>query len=147
MATRVDFYVISDAEPRARAKFACALVEKAFALGNRVYLHCSDATEAAAIDTLLWTFRDRSFVPHALALDTEAAGDEPVIVGHGEPRVAPRDVLINLAPDVPAWFDSFERVAEVISEDPAVKLAGRERFRVYRDRGCTPETHKIGADQ
>lgn len=147
MTERVDFYVLADAEPRARAKFACQLAEKAFGLGNRVHLHCGDAAEAEAIDTLLWTFRDRAFVPHARALAERAAVDEPVVVGHLEPAAEPRDVLINLAPSVPPWFQSFARVAEVVSEDPVVKAAGRERFRVYRASGCEPETHRIGADR
>ena len=147
MTTRVDFYVIADPEPRARAKFACALVEKAFALGNRVHLHCGDAAEAEQIDTLLWTFRDRAFVPHARALAEHAAPDEPVVVGHLEPAPAPREVLVNLAPSVPPWFASFDRVAEVVSEDPVIKAAGRERYRVYRGQGCEPTTHQIGADR
>lgn len=147
MAPRVDFYVIADPEPRARAKFACALVEKALELGNRVHLHCSDAAEAEAIDTLLWTFRDRAFVPHARATDAGGAADEPVMVGHLEPPAAPREVLVNLAPTVPAWFATFERVTEVVSEDPVVRAAGRERFRAYRAHGCEPTTHKIGAER
>ena len=139
MTTRVDFYVIAEAEPRARARFACALIEKAYSQGHRVHLHCSDAAEAETLDTLLWTFRDKAFVPHALR-----HGDEPVVVGHDEPAAAKREVLVNLAPVVPAWFASFARVAEVVSEDPAVKAAGRERFKFYREQGCTPETHKLG---
>lgn len=146
-AARVDFYVIADPEPRARAKFACALVEKAFALGNRVHLHCGDAAEAEAIDTLLWTFRDRAFVPHARAVGERDEAVEPVMVGHLEPAVAPRDVLINLAPTAPEWWQSFERVAEVVSEDPVVKAAGRERFRAYRAGGIEPTTHKMDADR
>lgn len=147
MTTRVDFYVIADPEPRARAKFACALVEKAFALGNRVHVNCGDAAEAEAIDTLLWTFRDRAFVPHARALAEHAPAAEPVVVGHLEPAPAPREVLVNLAPSVPPWFASFDRVAEVVSEDPVIKAAGRERYRVYRGHGCEPTTHQIGADR
>lgn len=147
MSTRVDFYVIADAEPRARNKFACALAEKAFGLGNRVFVHCGDAAEAEALDALLWTFRDRAFVPHARAADERAAVDEPVVVGHLEPAPEPRDVLINLSPEVPPWFESFARVAEVVSEDPVVKAAGRERYRVYRSRGCEPTTHQIGAER
>jgi len=144
---RVDFYVIADPEPRARNKFACQLAEKAFGLGNRVFLHCGDASEAESIDTLLWTFRDRAFVPHALLRDDAPAGDEPVIVGHGAPPAGLREVLINLAPAVPAWFAEFERVAEVVSDDPLVKAAGRERFRAYRSHGCEPETHKLGTER
>ncbi|MNC91040.1 DNA polymerase III subunit chi [compost metagenome] len=56
-------------------------------------------------------------------------------------------MLVNLAPTVPTWFASYARVAEVVSEDPLVKAAGRERFRTYRASGFEPETHKIGAER
>jgi hypothetical protein len=30
-----------------------------------------------------------------------------------------------------------------VDQEPAVKQAGRERFRYYRERGCEPESHKM----
>ncbi len=52
-------------------------------------------------------------------------------------------MLINLADEVPDFFSRFERVAELIDRDPAVRTAGRNRFRLYRDRGYTLNTHNI----
>ena len=139
MTTRVDFYLLTDADPRARARVACRLAEKAFSAGQKVHVHCADAAEAETLDKLLWTFRDKAFLPHGLA-----GSDEPIEVGHAEPST-PAAVLINLTEDVPAWYARFERVAEIVAAGDPSKHAGRARFRFYRDRGCVPATHELGA--
>ena len=138
-APRVDFYLLADADPRARARVACKLAEKAFSAGQRAFVHCASASEAETLDKLLWTFRDKAFVPHGLA-----GSDEPVEIGHAEPAAAAA-VLINLADEVPGWYARFERIAEIVAGADGAKHAGRARFRFYRDRGCTPTTHELGA--
>ena len=139
MTTRVDFYLLTDADPRARARVACRLAEKAFESGQRVHLHCTDAAETETIDRLLWTFRDRAFLPHGLA-----GSDEPIELGHAEPATA-APVLINLTDEVPSWYARFERVVEIVAGEESSKQTGRIRFRVYRDHGSVPTTHELGS--
>ncbi|MBA3564715.1 MAG: DNA polymerase III subunit chi [Gammaproteobacteria bacterium] len=157
--TRVDFYVLSDNPGRARLTLACRIAEKAFAQAHKVYVYAASAAEAGQLDELLWTFRDTSFVPHVLA-DARIApdGDElpPVLIGHREApgemgtflisseiRNVPISLLINMSQDVPGFFDRFARVAELVDAGENHRRLGRERFRYYRDRGCTLETHRL----
>jgi len=145
-ATRVSFYVLSDAAPAARLGYACRLAEKAYKLQNRIHAHASDTRMATALDELLWTFRQGSFVPHEVvtAGTTPAA---PVTIGSAdaaggaEPPAA--DLLINLAGDVPGFFQNYARIAEIIDGSPASREAGRARHRFYRDQGLEPETHEV----
>ena len=138
--TQVDFYILEETAPRARALFACRLTEKAFGLGHRVYLHTTSEGATRELDELLWTFRDRSFLPHSLV---DSGEDAPVLIGHeGEP-VGPFHLLVNLGAEVPGFFVRFERVAEVVDGDEGQKARGRERFRFYKERGIAPETHKL----
>ena len=39
--------------------------------------------------------------------------------------------------------DSYERVVELVDQNPEVLAKSRERFKQYRERGCAPETHKL----
>ena len=138
--TEIDFYVLGDPAAGTRELVACRLAAKAFSQGHRVLLHAADAAQAQALDDLLWTFRDDAFLPHAtLAADPDA----PVLIGWGEEPATLPYLLVNLAATVPAFFSRFERVAEIISDEPAVRDAGRERFRFYRDRGYSLRTHKL----
>jgi DNA polymerase-3 subunit chi len=138
----VDFYILAEAEPQQRLRFACRLVEKAFKLGHQIYLHAADAGQAQALDALLWQFQPSSFVPHALAAD---AADEPapVLIGWQAPPAACHDVLINTALQVPAQFDRFARVTEIVVQEPAVLQATRTAWRFYLERGCALQRHDL----
>ncbi len=139
---RVDFYVLADASPDAVALTACRLVEKAYGMGHCVYLHLESEERALALDRLLWTFRQNSFVPHELCGSRDAEG-VPVVLGFkDDPQVEP-EVLVNLAPSVPSFYERFQRVAEVVATDPEARVRARERYRVYADRGCPITTHRV----
>lgn len=140
--TEIDFYILASATSGKRDALACRIAEKAVGLGHRVFVQARDAAHAHALDDLLWTFRDGSFLPHSLGLDDT---DAPIIVGAGDDALEPEglQVMINLSNTVPAFFSRFERVAELVDEEPAVRDAGRERFRFYRDRGYSLRTHKL----
>ena len=138
--TQVDFYVL--AQTQQRALFACRLAEKIYQLGKRVYIHTTDEQHSRALDDLLWTFQSGSFVPHERYQDGHAA-HSPVLIGHQAQPKADADVLINISDELPMFYSGFARVAEIVDSEEAVKLKGRERFRLYRERGCTMLSHQI----
>ncbi len=140
--TRVDFYILQGDDAHTRPLFACRLVEKAYALGHRIYIHTESATQTAHLDELLWTFKQDSFLPHA-PQGAEQGDHSPILLGHATEPEHNTDVLINLAPAVPLFFGRFERVAELIDQQEQHKLQGRERYSFYRDRGYELQTHKL----
>jgi DNA polymerase III subunit chi len=138
--TQVDFYVL--AQPQQRALFACRLAEKIYHLGKRVYIHTADEQLSRTLDDLLWTFQSGSFVPHERYQDGGSA-HSPVVIGDAaQPNVA-ADVLINISDELPIFYSRFARVAEIVDGEEAVKLKGRDRFRRYREQGCTMLSHPI----
>lgn len=143
-ATQVDFYLLSASDTRTRLLTACRLAEKAFDQGRRVSVRTTGPAETAELDDLMWTFSDRSFVPHAAwPADTEVAADTPVLIGSGELPESHRDVLVNLGADVPAGFERYARLCEIVTGDEAGKAAGRARWRRYRDAGLAPQSHPL----
>lgn len=140
--SKVNFYVLAQPGAAPREAFACRLAEKAYRLKHRVHLHTPSRADAERIDELLWTFRDGSFVPHALA-GGQPAEDAPVTIGHEPPPGPTEGLLINLCDNVPEFANSFERVAELVSGDDDGKRSGRLRFAAYRDRGHSIETHNV----
>lgn len=138
--TRVDFYLLPVAEPHGRLSFACRLAEKAYISGHRVYVHSPSQAAAREFDDLLWGFRDTSFVPHGLAGDAPAA---PVEIGFGADPGDHHDMLINLSDEIPRFFSRFERMAEIVLNDPQCRRTSRERWSFYRDRGYQLQHHDI----
>jgi DNA polymerase-3 subunit chi len=143
--TRVDFYLLDHSTEGGRDAAVCKLTHKAFRLGHHVYILTADDNDAQRLDQLLWTFHAGSFIPHGINMQSEDTG-LPVLIGKEEPPSAFDDVLITLAPRVPECFSRFQRVAEVVNGDEDDKARGRERFRFYRDRGYTLQTHKLALD-
>lgn len=145
--TRVDFYVLGANPGQSCEQVLCTLAGKAWRKGHRIYIHAPSADEARALDELLWTWRDISFLPHARVGDP-LAPESPILVGEGDsaPADAGDDVMINLAHPVPSFFSRFERVVEIVGGDDAARGKARERYRFYRDRGYTLNTHEVGTD-
>ncbi len=142
--TEIFFYILEDEAVDAGLRFACRLTEKAHTAGRRIYLHAGHADQVAALDTMLWVFRQSSFIPHVTA--AALADDDrltPVVIGSGAPPAGFDDVLVNLGGDVADFFSRFARHNEVVA--PAAVAASRSRYRFYKDRGYRLTTHKIAA--
>lgn len=143
--TRVDFYVLPDAADEGPLPTACRLCEKAAGSGKRVHVHAPDDEVAREFDRLLWVYKQGSFVAHERVGASADSGPAAVLIGGAEPLPSHCDVLVNLGADVPAFFGRFERVLEIVHGDAAARGASRARFKFYRDRGLSPETHKLDA--
>ena len=143
-ATKVDFYLLGAPDARARLATACRLAEKAFDQGLRVTVRTASPAEAVELDDLLWTFSDRSFVPHAVwPADPALAEETPVLIASGELPETHRDVLINLGAEPPADALVFGRICEIVGADETAKRQARVRWRSYRAAGLTPESHNL----
>ncbi len=140
--TRVDFYILQDARPDARHTFTCKLTEKAYKQGHQVYINTASDQQMKQLDDLLWTYRDDSFIPHDCYTAGERAA-QTILLGHAVEPEGPSDVLINLAGDIPRFFSRFNRVAELVAGDDTDRESARARYRFYKDRGYTLNTHKL----
>jgi DNA polymerase-3 subunit chi len=140
--TRIDFYILGATSEGARDTAVCRLAHKAFANGHKIYIRNPDDAVAQRLDVLLWTFNQGSFIPHAVhPADTNE--EFAVLIGNEEPPTGFDDVLIQLAAEPFAGFERFQRILEVVGSQEADKQQGRDRFRFYRERGCTPTTHAL----
>jgi DNA polymerase-3 subunit chi len=151
----VDFYVLASGGARERARLACRLIERAFEEGQRVLVWLTDAAELASFDELLWTFADRSFVPHEPYGDAAQWRETPVLLScpaspapvAPDAPSSPGWLLVNLSTEVPPLAAAPVRIIEVIDSDPARLQSGRHRFRHYRERGLNLQTHHIAGDE
>jgi DNA polymerase-3 subunit chi len=144
MTERVDFYVLKSASPEQRLIFACRLAEKAYLSDLTIAILQDSIADARALDELLWTFNERSFVPHELCLDEKFDPLTPVHLGLDASKLPAVDLLLNLTDRMPDGLDRFARIAEIMDGDPERRRLGRERFKSYRDLKVIMESHQIG---
>jgi len=145
--TRIDFYILP-AEGGTDAVVAAArLCDKAVAAGKSLYVTTPDAARLDALDDLLWTQRQGSFIAHErFVRDAPVEPLPKVLLGDAEPPEGWQDVLLNLGQQVPPFFSRFERVLEIVPGDAASRAACRERFKFYRDRGYELKTFEQTAE-
>jgi DNA polymerase-3 subunit chi len=144
MTERVDFYVLKSAAARQRRAFACRLTEKAYLKDLKIVIVNDTLADAQALDDLLWTFNERSFIPHKVCADAQSFDPAtPVHLMLESADMPKADLLVNLAHRLPAHLERCTRIAEIIDADEEHRRLGRERFKAYRDLKLTLETHQI----
>jgi len=141
---RIDFHSnVSD-----KLEYACRLTRKiwsATAVGEPVrnIVMVGEKADLKKLDEILWTFSATDFLPHCF-IEDELAIDTPILLtdnflSSALPQLPHADVLIHLGmrmpADVPAMLARFPRVVEVVTTNETERLAGRERYKAYRDLG------------
>lgn len=144
MTERVDFYVLKTAAAKQRWTFACRLIEKAYLRDLRVVIVNETLADAKQLDELLWTFNERSFIPHKICLDEQSVDPEtPVLLMADCASTPGAQLLVNLSNALPAQLPQYTRIAEIIDADDERRRYARERFKAYRELKIALETHQI----
>ncbi len=138
--TQIDFYVLPDTTSDARWLFACRLLDKVQRMGMRALVAMDNESEARQFDELLWTFKPESFIPHQLI---NAGKPAPVEITFNNDAGDHQGLLLNLSKTIPPYFSRFERLSEVVIQEPLSLQTSRERFGFYKQRGYPIETRKL----
>ena len=134
--TQIDFFT-HVAEP---LRLAAKIIAKAYRTHGNVRVLTPNADATQALDRLLWLDPPLSFLPHC-RMDSAIAPETPIWIDERLEHSGPAAVLVNLHAEAPPFFSRFERLAEVVAADEAQVVAGRARFRFYRERGYELRQH------
>jgi DNA polymerase III subunit chi len=112
------------------------LLEKSLERGWRVVVQSTSQERADALDAHLWTYRDDSFLPHAI-WHVGDAQDQPIVlaVSDGNPNGASVRFLVDNAA-LPADAEAYARMVLVFNGDDADALeAARQAWKDCKARG------------
>ena len=141
---RIDFHSnVSD-----KLEYACRLTRKIWSATQegelvRHIVIVGEKADLKKLDDLLWSFSSTDFLPHCY-IEDEVAAETPIVLtdNFASPSlnaIPHADVMIHLGmrmpQDVPALVGRFPRIVEVVTVNEAERLAGRERFKAYRELG------------
>lgn len=139
--TRIDFYL----NAASKLQVACKISAKAMRQRMRVLILAPDDAMARALDKLLWSSPATGFLPHCMTSDRLAA-ETPILIARSQDAQPHDELLINLGTTPPPLFSRFQRLIELVSiDDDADKLAARQRFRFYKDRGYELSHHDLAS--
>ena len=114
------------------------LLEKCLERGWRVVVQAGSDEHCAALDALLWTYRDDSFLPHGTASDGRAAEQPIYLTVHADnPNAATVRFIVD--PAVQSELSPYDRVVYLFDgHDPAAVTDARERWKEAKAAGYEP---------
>ncbi len=123
--------------------YMCRLLRKAVAQGAQVAVSGDDSS-LLQLDQALWSFSATDFVPHCRGDgDARIKGATPVVLTETVQDAGHHDVLLNLHAQVPAGFERFARVIEVVGDDASEREDSRARWKYYQSRGYAIVRHDL----
>lgn len=109
------------------------LVERSLERGWKVVVETSSDERAEAIDNMLWTYRDDSFLPHARAGGSEDAV-QPVLITTRPHNPNGAQVRFFVDRAVPQTGEGYERIVFMFSgRDPDAVTEARTAWRSLKD--------------
>ncbi|MEM9330236.1 MAG: DNA polymerase III subunit chi [Pseudomonadota bacterium] len=117
------------------------LVEKSIARDWKVVVQFGSPERIEAIDTLLWTWRDESFIPHGSARDGTEAMQPVWLTAEGDnPNAANIRFLIDGAEiDSPA---DYERIVYMFDGHDNISVEhARGRWKFHKDQNQCEQTY------
>ena len=125
--------------------YACRLLRKAYGAGSKVGVVADDKT-LQALDKALWAFSALEFLPHCAASGKPGVvAASPILLATDSASFPHAQVLLHLGHEVPAGFERFERLIELVSTDETDRAHARRRWRHYGERGYTMIRHDVAA--
>jgi DNA polymerase-3 subunit chi len=111
------------------------MLEKTLERGQRAVVRAGSAERVEALNGWLWTYRDRTFLPHGSAKDGHAAL-QPIWLTDQDERPNEAQVLFLTDGAVSDKVAEFERCAVLFDgNDEAAATAARAQWRDLKDAG------------
>ena len=139
MSQRVVFY---DVPPEAREAQIVRLAEAAWQREKKLLIYCGSGASAQAVDEHLWTASDSSFLPHEIVAPGGSPKDDKarIVIVTTEEDPLGADLLLLLEPASMSFATEFDVVMDWVDHrSPELLVKSRERFRIWREHGVTPE--------
>ena len=105
------------------------LLERSLERGWRVVVESGTPEQVEALDTLLWTYKPESFLPHAVAGGKEDA-EQPVLITTTPENANGATVRFFVEGAVPRVGELYERIVYLFSgHDPEAVVAARAAWK------------------
>lgn len=132
--TEIDFYELGRT-PLERV--LPKLLERVLERGKRAVVMAGSAERVATLDDYLWTYAQRSFLPHGAAEDGFAT-DQPIYLTSADENPGGASVLLLLDDQTSHNINEFERCLEIFDgTDSAAVERARGRAESHRAAGHT----------
>lgn len=136
------FYILKSDDAKTRHFFCCKLIETIYRQGYHCYLLTDSDSQSRMLDRLLWTFRENSFIPHALYSVGIQENANKVLIGSASPPEGWQTIIVNYARQPLQRLNKTERLLEIVDQHPERLREGQQRYRHYQQQHFKIQTIK-----
>lgn len=137
--TKIDFHILPTDDSTATYHYIARLVHKARGKDHRVLVAVEDDEQSTSVSESLWSALPETFLAHTLVGEPDVG----LQISKTNDCAGHHDVLINLRSTPPEFFSRFERVIEVVNQQPDRLQASRQRYKHYQDNGYQLNRHDL----
>lgn len=113
-----------------------SLVERTLERGWRAVVQAGSEERVEALDTLLWTYREESFLPHGTRRDGNSAA-QPIYLTSNEDNPNGAGVRFLVDGAEASELSSYDRVVYLFDgRDAAAVAKAREHWKAAKGAGC-----------
>ena len=142
LKTNVLFHHFESIERKDFLVYVCKLIEKGYKQNiNPIFIKTNTQKQAEELDKILWTFRQESYVPHALV--DKDNNTQPVQIGWVDNEIEDAEAIINLSDGMPDTSNHLKKIHEIIENIDEKKEKARERWKKYKSIGFNIKAHKV----
>ena len=116
------------------------LIEKTLERGWRAVIRAESSERADAIDNLLWTYNDQTFLPHAQSGDGNPKR-QPVLITVEDENPNGANVLFCVGGATPASWDAVKEMTRVV-----LMFDGRDEAALAKARAAWKDAKAAGHD-
>ena len=127
-------------ERRSLEEILPGLVEKSLQRGWRAAIKTDSSERSDALDTLLWTYDDQSFLAHAQLGDGEASG-QPVLITVEEGNPNSAQIFFYVGGALPSDWQGLRDLARVV-----LLFDGRDEMALAAARAAWKDAKTAGHD-
>lgn len=126
--------------------YGCRMLRKACAQGARVAV-VGAPPDLQELDRRLWALDPVEFLAHCSwpGADSHVLQASPIVLCETSQDVPHDGVLLNLGASVPAGFERFQRLIELVGCEDADREEARQRWKHYRARGYVIGRHEVAS--
>ena len=142
LKTNVLFHHFESIERKDFLVYVCKLIEKGYKQNiNPIFIKTNTQKQAEELDKILWTFRQESYVPHALV--DKDNNTQPVQIGWIDNEIEDAEAIINLSYGMPDISNHLKKIHEIIENIDEKKEKARERWKKYKSIGFNIKAYKV----
>ena len=142
MAANIVFIVLNSA---VKSRIVCDLAEKCYLNNNKIVIYSNSEEELKKYDSLLWTWKQQSFVPHKYVDNLSEDYPEPIVLTTQIDKPSEFDTVLMIDPLPIETVNHFATAIDFAEKYDSEGIEqSRARYKMYKQNQLKIDTLQPG---